>query len=72
MVSNEKPTCFLIQETKVTKEGRIKIPGYHIVERGRREKTGGGLMIGIDKSIKEAPVVVCHDIYHYDYDHKVI
>ena len=33
LLNNEKPTCFLIQETKLKKEGRIKPEGYKIFEK---------------------------------------
>ena len=42
-----KPSIITIQETKHTKIGNIKIPGYQNFERLRKGKSGGGLLTSI-------------------------
>ena len=48
LINSEKPSIFMIQETKSNKAGQIKIPGFVIIERIRKNKAGGGILIGID------------------------
>ena len=48
----------MIQETKLTRKNRIRLKNYEIFERVRKNKTGGGVMIGIRKDIHPPPVDV--------------
>ena len=58
----ENPHVMMIQETKVSRRNQIKVDDYDIFECVRSNKTGGGLMIGINKDIQTVPVDVSpHD-----------
>ena len=46
IIDNKKPSIFFLQETKMKREGKIKVSGYQIYELVRSEKLGGGLAIG--------------------------
>ena len=48
----------MIQETKLTRKNRIRLENYEIFERVRKNKTGGGIMIGVRKDIRPTPVDV--------------
>ena len=46
VVNELSPAVFLIEETKFKNEGKLKIENYHIFERIRRNRDGGGLVLG--------------------------
>ena len=46
IIDNRKPSIFFLQETKMKRQGKIKIEGYQIYELVRSEKHGGGLAVG--------------------------
>ena len=46
-----KPSVVLLQETKVTKPGTLKIPGYQVFEKIRTDKGGGGLLAAVDEHL---------------------
>ena len=58
LIKNEKPTCFMLQETKVKKAGQFRVEGYQIFEYVRQNKGGGGIAIGIDNECKNEPLLV--------------
>ena len=58
LIENNKPSCFMIQETKVKSTGQIKVKGYQVFESVRKDRDGGGLMIGIDNEMQCEPVLV--------------
>ena len=51
-----KPSVFTVQETKHTKAGCIKIPGYQTFEKVRTNKGGGGLITTVDEDLN--PVLI--------------
>ena len=59
LLDDEKPSAFMIQETKLKREMLISSNDYHIYENVRKNKGGGGIMIGIDKGLTDKePVVI--------------
>ena len=50
-----KPSCILIQESKLRSYGSIKLNGYQIFELNR-EGSGGGLFTAIDENL--SPVLI--------------
>ena len=44
LINNFKPSVTTVQETKFSKQGLFKIPGYQIFENVRKNKKGGGLL----------------------------
>ena len=58
LLSKENPQIFMIQETKLRRKNQFKVPGVEIFEKIRKNKGGGGLMIGINKEIDTTPVDV--------------
>ena len=50
LIKNEKPHCFMLQETKLRRKGQLKVDGYQIFDTVRDNKGGGGLAIGIQNS----------------------
>ena len=55
-INELKPCVITLQETKVSKKGSIKIPGYQIFEKLRNKRGGGGLMTVVDEDLE--PVLV--------------
>ena len=54
IVSNGFPLIWTIQETQLARKGQIKFEGsdrYQVYEVIRTEKSGGGLAIGVSKSL---------------------
>ena len=43
-IKHFNPSIITIQESKNTKPGTIKMPGYQVFEKIRNEKGGGGLL----------------------------
>ena len=56
MINKYSPSIITIQESKMTKPGLIKIPGYQVFERIRTAKKGGGLLTAADENLD--PVLV--------------
>ena len=55
VVNTFSPSVFCLQETKVQKPGKIRFEGaqnYVIYELTRKNKTGGGLAIGVKKDLE--------------------
>ena len=50
-----KPSCVLIQESKLKNQGTLKLSGYQIFELNR-EGGGGGLFTAIDENL--SPVLI--------------
>ena len=46
IIESKRPSLFFLQETKMKREGIIKLCGYQIYELVRSSKQGGGLAIG--------------------------
>ena len=51
-----KPSILTLQETKVRKQGTIKIKGYQIFEKIRKAGNGGGLLTAADENL--TPVLI--------------
>ena len=48
-----KPSIFFIEETKYKEEGKLKLEDYHVFEKVRKNKDGGGgLALGCKKQLK--------------------
>ena len=60
LIKNEKPSCFILQETKLQNTGKLKIEGYQVFELVRKNTDGGagGLAIGIENELKECPALI--------------
>ena len=59
LLDDEKPSIFTIQETKLKREKQIEKPGYKIFEKIRENKSGGGIMIGIETGLsRKEPVII--------------
>ena len=54
IINNKRPSLFFLQETKMRREGKIKLGGYQIYELVRSTKFGGGLAIGALDEINPA------------------
>ena len=52
------PQVFMLQETKLNRKNQIRLEKYEIFEKVRKNKGGGGIMIGINKDIEKEPVDV--------------
>ena len=51
-----KPSIVTLQETKVRKSGRMKLKGYQIFEKVRKDGIGGGLLTAADENLN--PVLI--------------
>ena len=51
-LSDIDPDVFILQETKLPDEGFLKINGYKVFERVRKDKGGGGIAIGVKPYLK--------------------
>ena len=49
LLNTDEPHVIMVQETKLSRKNQIKLDDYQIFERVRKNKTGGGIMIGIRK-----------------------
>ena len=56
LINKFLPSVVTIQETKLTKTGLVKIPGYQIFEKIRKNKKGGGLLTAADDDLN--PVLI--------------
>ena len=54
VLSEVKPSIFFVQETKLKMEGKLKFENYLVFELIRKNKEGGGIAIGCEKSLKPA------------------
>ena len=54
IIESKRPSLFFFQETKMKREGIIKLCGYQIYELVRSSKQGGGLAIGALKDFELA------------------
>ena len=52
IISELKPSVFFCEETKFKDTGKLKIDNYVIFELVRKNRDGGGLALGCDKSLK--------------------
>ena len=50
------PSVMTVQETKFSKPGMLKIPGYQVFEKVRKMKKGGGLLTAADEDLN--PVLI--------------
>ena len=46
-----QPSIFFIQETKLKRQGKLKMENFVIYELNRKNKNGGGLAIGVLKGL---------------------
>ena len=53
------PSVIICQETKMPKYGMLNLNGYQVFEKLRVEKSGGGLLVAVDKCI--SPVLLDSD-----------
>ena len=51
-----KPSVITIQETKMNNIGNIKVPGYQVFEKVRKNKKGGGLLTAADNNLN--PILI--------------
>ena len=58
LLYTDKPHVFMIQETKLGRTKQFQLDDYEIFEKARKNKSGGGVMIGIKKDIEGTPVNV--------------
>lgn len=58
LIQNERPSCFMVQETKFKNVGQLKVKGYQLFERIRKNREGGGLLIGIENEMNCEPVLI--------------
>ena len=59
LLKNEKPTVFMIQETKLKTVGKLKINGFQIFETVRTNPNGGGgLALGISNEVDCEPILI--------------
>ena len=57
----DKPSCILIQETKLRKSGMIELPGYQIFQL-IRNGFGGGLLTAVDVNLSPVLVTAEEDV----------
>ena len=51
------PCVCMLQETKLSRVGQIKIPSYQIFEVIRQDKEGGSLLTAVHENLN--PVFIC-------------
>jgi exonuclease III len=51
-----RPSAITLQETKLSKPGMIKLPGYQVFEQNRKNRRGGGLLTAVDEDTN--PVLI--------------
>ena len=62
IIENKRPSLFFLQETKLKREGCIKVGGYQVYELVRSSKQGGGLAIGALDEIEPAFISEGNDV----------
>ena len=55
-INEFKPSFITVQETKLSKPGLMKIPGYQLFEKVRKNRKGGGLLTAADDNLN--PVLI--------------
>ena len=58
LLETYEPHVFLIQETKLSRKNQVRVKGYDVFEKVRKNKGGGGVMIAIKDDILTTPVEV--------------
>ena len=56
IINKFRPSVITIQESKLSRPGLIKIPGYQVFDRVRTNKKGGGLLTAADEDMD--PVLI--------------
>ena len=56
LINKFRPSVITIQESKLSRPGMIKIPGYQVFDKERKNKKGGGLLTAADEDID--PVLI--------------
>ena len=56
LINRFKPSAITVQESKMNKPGMIKIPGYQVFEKVRKNRKGGGILTAAVDDIK--PILV--------------
>ena len=56
-----RPTICTIQETKNNKIGLVKLPGYQLFEKTRKNRGGGGLLTCVDENTNPVLISNCKD-----------
>ena len=54
-----KPAVSFLQETKVSRKGQFKLPGYEILEVTRQNNAGGSILTAIHKNLE--PILICDE-----------
>ena len=52
VVNALQPSVFFIQETKLKRQGKLKLDNFIIYELNRKKRNGGGLAIGVVEELK--------------------
>ena len=58
LLKTDCPQVFMIQETKLKRKNQVRVEDYELFEKVRKNKGGGGIMVGINKEIAATPVDV--------------
>ena len=58
LLDTDRPQIFMIQETKLKRKNQVRVEEYETFEKVRKNKGGGGIMIGVQKEIAVTPVDV--------------
>ena len=58
LLHTDNPQVFMLQETKLSRKNQFPVKGYEIFEKVRKNKGGGGIMIGIKNEVQATPVDV--------------
>ena len=56
LINKFQPSVITVQETKLSKAGLMKIPGYQLFEKVRKNRKGGGLLTAADDNLN--PVLI--------------
>ena len=52
VVRQIQPSIFFAEETKLKRQGKLKLENYVIYELNRKQKNGGGIAIGVTEALK--------------------
>ena len=58
LIKEDKPTVFMLQETKLRKQGLFTVQGYQIFESLRKDNGGGGLALGVSNELNSEPILI--------------
>ena len=61
VINIHKPSIVTVQETKNTRSGLFKLPGYQTFEKVRKNKRGGGLLTAVDEDLNPVLISQCKD-----------